>query len=78
MKQLYIFDFKHVSEIIVKSSASFSGPTKDLYWDDRLGTIVINNKTGGPPTAFHPQQGYSYYQKEVIKQQKELKGGGLK
>lgn len=55
---------------------SFSGPTKNLYWDDRLGSIVINNKTGGPPTAFKPQEGFFYYQKEVGKQMDLLKGGG--
>ncbi|WP_179293933.1 LamG-like jellyroll fold domain-containing protein [Candidatus Methanoperedens nitratireducens] len=67
---------EYVSNVIAKPSASFSGPTKDLYWDDRLGTIVINNKAGGPPTAFKPQEGFRYYQTEVAKQMDQLKGGG--
>ncbi len=66
---------EYVSGVISKPSESFSGATKDLYWDARLGTIVINNKDGGSPTAFRPQEGYGYYQKQVAEQQK--KGGGL-
>lgn len=65
----------YVSNVISKPSASFSGPTKDLYWDDSLGTIVINNKAGGAPTAFKPQQGYQYYQSEVAKQQEIINKG---
>jgi len=67
---------EYVSGIIAKPSESFSGPTKDLYWDARLETVVINNKTGGPPTAFRPPEGLQYYKTEVIKQQEIIKKGG--
>jgi RHS repeat-associated protein len=58
----------YLKDTINNPSSSFSGPTKDLYWDDRLGTVIINNKTGGPPTAFHPQQGKQYYLDRVAEQ----------
>lgn len=67
---------EYIENVISKPSASFNGPTKDLYWDNRLGTIVINNKTGTPPTAFHPQDGYAYYQREIASQQKIINNGG--
>ena len=65
---------EYVGSVISKPSASFIGPTKNLYWDDRLGTIIINNKSGGSPTAFHPIQGRAYYETEVAKQQAQMKG----
>lgn len=63
----------YVRGVISNPSASFSGPDKDLYWDDRLGTIVIDNKTGGSPTAFQARIGKQEYLKEVDKQKALIK-----
>jgi RHS repeat-associated protein len=69
----------YVNSVITNPSASFKGLTKDLYWDSRLGTIVIDNKMGGAPTAFRPElsieRGKAYYLKEVNEQLKRVEGG---
>lgn len=66
---------KYISDVISNPSDSFNGPSKNLYWDDTHGTIVIDNKINGAPTAFHPDKGKAYFETEVGKQQEQLKGG---
>lgn len=64
---------EYVGGVISNPTESFKGPTKDLYWDARLGTIVIDNKTGGQPTAFRPDEGKKYYLDRLSEQKALIK-----
>ena len=43
----------------------FQGGGKTLYWDDRLGTMIIDNPV--QPTAFKPLKGKVYFFDELNK-----------
>jgi hypothetical protein len=54
---------EYLDSVMKNPSAKFTGGGKTLYWDDRLGTIIIDNPQN--PTAFRPQAGKAYYDEQV-------------
>jgi len=56
---------KYVDSVVKNPSDKFVKGSRGLYWDDKLGTIVIDNPQN--PTAFRPTDGKAYYNREVQK-----------
>jgi RHS repeat-associated protein len=51
--------------VLDNPSDKFVSPGRGLYWDNRLGTMIIDNPKN--PTAFRPETGKSYFNREVAK-----------
>ncbi len=61
---------EYIESVINNPSDKYVSGDRALYWDDRLGSIVIDNPKN--PTTFRPQEGKAYFDIEVGK----MKGGG--
>lgn len=61
---------EYLTDVMKNSPDRFITGGRNLYWDDRLGTMIIEKSN--KPTSFVSQTGKSYFLQEVQKLQRQV------